>query len=131
MQAHPKDVAARLDLAYPYLDVGQIPQAIDQYVAALRLDPENAEAHANLGLLLFLAGRPRVGLSQVDEALSVDPTYPEALYIKGLILLKGLGRERQAASVLEKYLQLAPFGGERDLVERLLQQVRRESQPHS
>ncbi len=75
VQAHPKDVAARLDLAYRYLDVGQIPQAIDQYVAALRLDPENAEAHANLGLLLFPAGRPRVGLSQVDEALSVDPTY--------------------------------------------------------
>jgi hypothetical protein len=53
------------------------------------------------------------------------------LYIKGLILLKGLGRERQAASVFERYLQRAPFGGERDFVERLLQRVRPESQPHS
>lgn len=124
---HPRDVAARLDLAHRYLDTGRVREAIDQYIGALELDPDNAEAHAHLGLLLFLGGRPDVGLSEVERALSVDPSYPEALYVKGLILLKGLGREEEAASVLEAYLGAAPFGAERDAVQRLLQEIRNNS----
>ncbi|MGH2765964.1 MAG: tetratricopeptide repeat protein, partial [Actinomycetota bacterium] len=85
----PRDVAARLDLAHRYLDAGRVREAIDQYVAALHLDPDNAEAHAHLGLLLHLAGRPREGLQEVERALATEPRYPEAVFFRGLILLQG------------------------------------------
>ncbi|MGH2658304.1 MAG: tetratricopeptide repeat protein [Actinomycetota bacterium] len=123
VRQHPRDVAARLDLAHRYLDAGRVREAIDQYIEALRLDPENAEAHAHLGLLLFLAGRPRDGLAEVERALEVERSYPEALYIKGLILLRGLGREGQAAAALRAYLEAAPFGAEREAVRELLREI--------
>lgn len=120
VRQHPEDVAARLDLAHRYLDVGRVGDSAEQYGEALRLNPENAEARAHLGLLLFLAGRPEDGLAQVERALAVDRAYPEALYIKGLILLRGLGQERKAASAFETYLRAAPFGAGREQARRLL-----------
>lgn len=123
VREYPRDVAARLDLAHRYLDALRVREAIDQYVEALRLDPENGEAHAHLGLLLFLAGRPNDALAEVERALTVDPRYPEALYIKGLVLLRGLGRESQAEAALRAYLEAAPFGGERDAVRKLLREI--------
>ncbi|HXF56150.1 MAG TPA: tetratricopeptide repeat protein [Actinomycetota bacterium] len=87
VRRHPLDVAARLDLAHRYLDAARVGDAIDQYLEALRLDPTNVEAHAHMGLLLYLVGRPEDGLAGVQRALSADPAYPEALYIEGVILL--------------------------------------------
>jgi tetratricopeptide (TPR) repeat protein len=117
---HPNDVAARLDLAQRYLETGDPRSAIQQYVAVLELDPRNAEAHAQLGFLVYEAGRPADGLAAVQKALEVDPTYPEALYYEGVILLKGLNRPVEAATAFRAYLQAAPFGAHRDEVERLL-----------
>lgn len=125
VRERPRDVAARLDLARRYLDVGRVEEAIEQYRAALGLDPGNAEAHANLGLVLYLAGRPREGLAVVERALVTDPRYPEALFFKGVILLRGLDRRAAAAEALRAYLEAAPFGGEREEAERLLEEAER------
>jgi cytochrome c-type biogenesis protein CcmH/NrfG len=120
---HPDDVAARLDLADRYLTSGNVQGAIVQYLAALRLDPRNAEAHANLGLVLFRAGRSQDALDAENKALRTDPTYAAALYFKGVILLQGLNRPAEAADAFRAYLQTAPFGSYRSEVQRLLQQA--------
>ena len=39
----PNDLAARLDLAHRYLDVGMIEESLSQYAVALDLDPDDAE----------------------------------------------------------------------------------------
>src|SRR5919108_342839 len=82
VQAHPTDVAARLDLAHRYLDAGQIRASYEQYAAALRLQPNNSEALANLGILLNVSGKPRRALQFVDRALAVDPGNAEALFFE-------------------------------------------------
>jgi len=46
----------------------------------------------------------------------VDPTYPEALYDEGIILLRGLNRPQDAAAAFHSYLAAAPFGAHRDEV---------------
>lgn len=120
VQAHPDDVAARLDLARRYLDSANIRDAITQYLVAVKLDPTNVEANANLGLVLALVGRPKEGLTQVERALTTDPTYPEGLYIKGYILVRALDRPQQAVIPLRTYLRVAPFGAERAIVKQLL-----------
>ncbi len=122
---NPDDVAARLDLAHRYLDANRARKAVDQYLAAVRLDPDNAEANAHLGLLLHLSGRPGRGLRLVERALEVDPRYPEALFFKGLILLKGLDRPGPAVDALAAYLEAAPYGSERAAARRLLDEARR------
>lgn len=121
---HPQDVAARLDLAQRYFEAGDIQDAVAQYLEALKLDPDSAEAHAYLGYVLYLAGKPDEALQNVDKALASDPTYPEALYFKGLILLKGLDKPADAAVAFQAYLDAAPFGSRRDEVQQLLTEAR-------
>jgi cytochrome c-type biogenesis protein CcmH/NrfG len=125
--AHPDDVAARLDLAHRYLDAGLYRQASRQYAVALALDPRDVEALANLGILMHLSGRPAEGLRLERQALSIDPSYPEALFYEGVILLQGLHHPAEAVAPLRGYLKGSPFGSEGGQARRLLAQARREA----
>lgn len=120
VREQPQDVAARLDLAQHLLDAGDFRGATRQYLQALQLDPRNPEAHTKVGLLLYLSGLPSEGLRAVNRALQVHPNYPEALYVKGAILLRGLGQPERAAPFLRSYLEWAPFGSYRSEAEKLL-----------
>jgi tetratricopeptide (TPR) repeat protein len=121
---HPDDLAARLDLAHRYLDAARVEDALAQYTVALELDPDAAEAHAHVGLILLLVDRPEDALASVDRALATAPDYPEALFIRGWILLEGLDRPAGAIESLERYLDAAPFGAERDRAEELIERAR-------
>jgi tetratricopeptide (TPR) repeat protein len=120
VQAHPSDAAARLDLARLYLDGGDQQDAATQYLAVLRLDPTNVEAHAALGMIVYRDGKPEEGLRLVRQALAVNPDDPEALYDQGIILLQGLHQPAQAVRSLQAYLAAAPFGAHRQEVESLV-----------
>ncbi len=125
VRRYPGDLAARLDLAERYLQVGRIRPAIDQYLAALQIDPRNTEARATLGFVVFRAGRATEGLRIVNQALAADPSYPEALFYKGLILLRGLDRPGPAVEAFNAYLGAAPFGARRAEARRLLAKAER------
>jgi len=121
---HPGDVAARLDLADAYLQTGNVEGAIGQYLAALKLDPQNPEARSTLGFLLYKAGKAKDGLTQVQDALKVSPNDPESLYFEGVILLDGLHQPARAAEAFRAYLAAAgPFGERRAEVQTLLAQA--------
>jgi tetratricopeptide (TPR) repeat protein len=122
---HPRDVAARLDLAEEYLDSGNVQGAIAQYLAALSIEPRNPEAHAELGFLIYRSGKPEDALRTVEQALAVRPQYPQALYYKGIILLRGLNRPAEAADAFRAYLEAAPYGAFRPEVEDLVKEAER------
>jgi tetratricopeptide (TPR) repeat protein len=124
VKEHPDDLAARLDLAHRYLDAGMVADALSEYAVALELDPDDAEALAHVGIILYQNGRPEEALRSVDRALSTDPRYPEALFIRGVILLRGLDRPGDAISALETYLDAAPFGVERQTAKDLIAEAR-------
>jgi tetratricopeptide (TPR) repeat protein len=120
----PNDLAARLDLAHRYLDAGMIEESLSQYAVALNLDPDDAEALAHVGIILFRSGRPEEALRSVERSLSTDPRYPEALFIQGVILLRGLDRPDEAITAFETYLDAAPFGVERGKAKDMIAQAR-------
>jgi tetratricopeptide (TPR) repeat protein len=122
---HPRDVAARLDLAEQYLESGNVQDAIAQYLAALSVEPRNPEAHAELGYVIYRSGRAEDGLRTVQQALAVQPNYPRALYYKGVILLRGLNRPADAAAAFRAYLEAAPYGAFRGQVQDLLKEAER------
>jgi tetratricopeptide (TPR) repeat protein len=124
VREHPDDLAARLDLADRYLDTGMVEDALSEYAVALDLDPDDAEALAHVGLILYQNGRPEEALRSVDRALSTDPRYPEGLFIRGVILLRGLDRPEDAISAFETYLDAAPFGTERQTARDLIAEAR-------
>jgi tetratricopeptide (TPR) repeat protein len=120
VEEQPEDLAARLDLAHRYLDAGMLEESLAEYTVALELDPDDAEAHAHVGIILYLSERPREALDAVDRALGTDPSYPEALFFRGVILLGELDRPQEAIAAFERYLEAAPFGAERGSAQELI-----------
>ncbi|HEX9374890.1 MAG TPA: hypothetical protein VGB19_01405 [Actinomycetota bacterium] len=126
VRRHPHDVAAILNLAQRYLDMARFDDAFRQYTAALKLQPDNVDALANFGLLVHLSGRPQQGLASEDRALEIEPGYPPALFYRGAILLKGLGRPRAAIVSLRSYLEAAPYGSYGETARSLIDEAHRD-----
>jgi tetratricopeptide (TPR) repeat protein len=120
VKAHPKDVGKHLTLAHAYADGGATQLAAVEYLAILKLDPVNSEANTALALLAFEVGQPGQAKSMLDTVLEADPAYPEALYVRGLVLLSGLHQPAAATKDLRAYLAVAPYGSHRTAAETLL-----------
>lgn len=63
--------------------------AIDAFKQALALDPDHPEANTYLALVLLHAGHAEDAMPAVDRALAKAPTYPLALWAKGMALFEG------------------------------------------
>ena len=73
-QLAPKDADIRNYLGVALLQLGRIPEAIDQFHEAVRLNPNNAAAaHANLGLALLASGKLRQSIPEFEAALRLKP----------------------------------------------------------
>ena len=57
---------------------GQTDEAIGQYNEAIRLNPDHANAHYNLGLALAVKGQTDEAIQQFQEALRLKPDYADA-----------------------------------------------------
>jgi tetratricopeptide (TPR) repeat protein len=55
-----------------------VPEAVAHYNAALRLNPNYAKAHNNLGLALIQMDRPAEARHHFEEALRLYPGYEDA-----------------------------------------------------
>ena len=58
--------------------VGRIPEAIEHLEHALRVEPDFAEAHYNLGVALEQMGRIEAAIGHYEQALRIKPDYAEA-----------------------------------------------------
>ena len=128
VQQNPKDVSAHLALAQAYAAAGASQLAAVEYLTVTRLDPANAEANTSLALLAFEVGQAAQGKIMVDRVLAASPSYPEALYVRGLIDLIGLRQPKAAERDFSAYLAIAPFGSHRTAAATLL--VLAQSQDH-
>jgi cytochrome c-type biogenesis protein CcmI len=120
VRQNPKDANGHLALADAYASAGANQLAAVEYLAVTQLDPTNAEANTYLALLAYQAGQAAQGKTMVDRVLAAHPNYPEALYVRGLILLEGLHQPQAAERDLNAYLAVAPSGSYRTAVETLL-----------
>ena len=57
---------------------GKIEEAIAHYEQALRIKPDDAEAHYNLGNALAQVGRVPEAIGQYQQALRIKPGFAEA-----------------------------------------------------
>ena len=57
----------------------EYPVAVDQWLReALQLNPNNAAAHANLGLSLLQSGKVQESIPQFEAALQLNPEFKAA-----------------------------------------------------
>jgi Flp pilus assembly protein TadD len=65
-------------LASALFKKGRLNEAINEFREALRLNPDYAEAHCNLGAALGTQGRLDEAVTHLQEALRLRPDYPDA-----------------------------------------------------
>lgn len=120
VKRNPQNVSAHLALAQAYTAAGASQLATVEYLAVTRLDPANPEANTSLALLAFQVGRAAQAKAMVDRVLAANPSYSEALYVRGVISLIGLKQPAAAARDFNTYLSIAPFGSHRTAALTLL-----------
>jgi tetratricopeptide (TPR) repeat protein len=86
---------------------GRPREAERRYREAIALDPGFADAHYNLGNLLFRDGRKEEALLLYRRAAELAPADAEARYNVGIVL-RDLGRPDEARRALEEALGLEP-----------------------
>ncbi len=107
LEGNPDSEVAHNNLGLVLLNAGRLPDAIEQFEAALRIKPDYAFAHNGLGNALFLSGRTAEAIGHYEEALRLDPAYPEAHNGLANTLLQS-GRVPEAEAECEKALKLKP-----------------------
>jgi tetratricopeptide (TPR) repeat protein len=110
LERNPQCWLAHNNLGHDLLEVpGQLPEAIDHFEAALRLQPNYPQAYNNLGIaLLELPGRLPDAMADFQTALRIQPNYPEAYNNLGIALSRIPGRLPEAIADFEAALRLRP-----------------------
>jgi uncharacterized protein (TIGR02466 family) len=106
-QEFPKHQFAWKVLAALHKLNGRINESIIISQKSIELDPQDAEAHNNLGVLLQHQGRLKEAEASCNKAITLKPDYTEAHFNLGNIL-KVLGRLKDAEASYIKAIQLKP-----------------------
>lgn len=89
------------------LEVSSLEQAKEAYEQTIRLDPQHADAHVNLGRLLHEEGAPAAAEPHYRAALEADPEHDTAAFNLG-VALEDLGRTADAIEAYRLALALDP-----------------------
>ena len=89
------------------LQSGQTEQAIGHFRDSLRLNPDSAPTHYNLGIALSLERKFDEAAAEFREALRVDPDYADAHNNLGAVLTLS-GRLDEAAEHYRRAVALRP-----------------------
>ncbi|MCK5420468.1 MAG: tetratricopeptide repeat protein, partial [Desulfobacterales bacterium] len=84
---------------------GQSDAAIDNYYAALKINPDYGNAHYNLGSILARKGHLKSGIAHMTKALELEPNNYEAHNNLGIALLIR-GEPQKAATHFRKALEI-------------------------
>lgn len=122
--AYPGFSLALSELGIQYLKLGQMDKAVETFEALLKLKPNDAAAHQNLGIALYNQGIALVNQQKLDEAqkkldgaeahlreaIKLNSPGPTAHYYLGLTLIKF-----RAYDEAQKELELAISNGGENL----------------
>ncbi len=87
IEKHPGDTGLHDDVALLYLELGRADNAVAHFKTSLRLKPESAVAHYNLGTALTVGRRLDEAAAEYQAALRIDPAYANAHNNLGNVLL--------------------------------------------
>jgi len=113
-EVNPDDALAHVNLGNALLEIpGRMPDAIAEYETAVRIYPNYADAHNNLGATLLQSGRTTEAVAEYQAAVRLDPDYPDAHSNLGSALSRIPGRLPEAVAELETAVRLDPENARR------------------
>jgi tetratricopeptide (TPR) repeat protein len=103
-------VAAFQYLAEIHSQRGDHDLALDAYRKVIEFGADNSGNRYNLATAHYARKDPAAALAELDLALRMNPQFPAALYLYGLILSNQPGRLAEARAYFSRYLSVAPPG---------------------
>jgi tetratricopeptide (TPR) repeat protein len=101
VDANPNDPAAHKYLAGALLQHDRVNEAFIEFVAALMIDPLDADAHAGIGRIYLDAGRNADAVEALRRAVEVTPDHIDARYALATALTR-LGKRQEAAREFDR-----------------------------
>jgi len=86
---------------------GRIPEALESYRQALRINPDYPDVYNSLGVILFRQGKAEEAIGQYREALKRNPAYANAYFNMGLARV-AQGRIDEALACYDQALKVKP-----------------------
>jgi len=110
IQIDPRFGDARKQLAESYLYVGDGRAALEEYVRAADLLPDDAVVQLKAGNLLLAARKPEDAMARADAVLRAHPDNVDALVLRGSALA-GLSSYDDALTAIEQAIKIDPDRG--------------------
>lgn len=117
-------IDSMLRLAHIDLDAGRLALARVLYDRVLKREPQNAEAIAHQGGVLYQEGRVDEALAKVEAALRIDPTYVHAHWDRVQYLYHGKRDFPGTIKAGEAFLKIVPDGPDADSIRKLMAEAR-------
>lgn len=95
----PDTPSGRMQQALQLESQGKAADALKIYDELLKADPRNVQALAYRGWLLKRAGLPDLAMEALDQAVAIDPRFPDAHFFRGMVLYQD--RKDPAGAVTE------------------------------
>jgi len=107
LEKDPDNTTLHNDVALLHAEAGHLDRTAHHFAETVRVQPELAAAHYNLGNALFREGRHAEAVESLRKALAIDPDY--ALAHDGLgVALYAQGRLGEATNHYRRAVKLAP-----------------------
>jgi tetratricopeptide (TPR) repeat protein len=102
---------------------GKAAEALKIYDDMLKDDPRNVQALAYRAWLLKRAGLPDLALTALDQAISIDPRFPDAHFFRGMVLYQDRSDPGGAVTEFRLFLSNDPPQEMIPLVEDVLKRA--------
>ena len=119
--------AGRLAQAHVLESQGKAADALKLYDAVLREEPANVEALTYKGWVLARAGLTDPAMAALDQAIALDPRYPDAHFFRGMVLYQGRNDPAGAVAEFEAFLANNPPPDSVAAVRDVLERARRDA----
>jgi len=111
MQSDPKNPLRHDAVAVLNLQLGRLAEAEAEYRESLRLNPDSAPTHYNIGLVFSAQGKYQQAAAEFQNAIGLDPNHAGAHNNLGA-MLHAFGRIDEAAAEYRRAIALKPENGE-------------------
>ena len=120
----PDTPSGRMQQALELETQGKAADALKIYDELLRADPRNVQALAYRGWLLKRAGLPDKAMESLDQAVAIDPRFPDAHFFRGMVLYQDRKDPAGAVTEFRLFLSNNPPQEMVPLVEDVLRRAR-------
>ena len=123
LQSNPTDLNLKLLTAQEALQGGMLDKGLELLKGIDDSTIKDPAVFYNVAVLLRNAQKPEEAIVYLTKAITVDPTYVDGYFQRGLAYL-GLQKTAEAKADFQKVIELAPTGAQAETAKKALQQLK-------